>query len=100
MKVAFRFLDATGAVLAEAETDAAPDDRVLDTLERLAGAPYAFAYGCRHGLCGDCTLMVNGSPRRVCITTIREVRPRSVIVIGPEPAPADAFAAAPRVDDD
>lgn len=38
-------------------------------------------YGCGEGLCGACTVLIDGKPERSCITTVGDVRGKSVITI-------------------
>ncbi len=38
-------------------------------------------YGCGEGQCGACTVLVNGAPRRSCITTVGEVAGKSITTI-------------------
>jgi aerobic-type carbon monoxide dehydrogenase small subunit (CoxS/CutS family) len=38
-------------------------------------------YGCGEGLCGACTVLVNGSPERSCILTVGDVAGKRVTTI-------------------
>ena len=38
-------------------------------------------YGCGVGVCGSCTVLVDGQARRSCITTVAEVAGRNVVTI-------------------
>ncbi|MGA8286234.1 MAG: (2Fe-2S)-binding protein, partial [Candidatus Sulfotelmatobacter sp.] len=38
-------------------------------------------YGCGEGQCGACTVLINGSPRRSCITSVGAVRDRQITTI-------------------
>ncbi len=38
-------------------------------------------YGCGEGQCGACTVLVNGSPRRSCITTAGEAAGKAITTI-------------------
>lgn len=38
-------------------------------------------YGCGEGLCGACTIVVEGEAVRACVTTLRDVAGRSVLTI-------------------
>jgi aerobic-type carbon monoxide dehydrogenase small subunit (CoxS/CutS family) len=38
-------------------------------------------YGCGEGLCGACTVLVNGAAVRACQTSVREVRGKEVVTI-------------------
>jgi fumarate reductase iron-sulfur subunit len=58
---------------------------VLDALahiQRHHDRSLAFRYACRLGMCGTCTVMVNGVPRWACRTSIRRLG-RSTLRIAP-----------------
>jgi isoquinoline 1-oxidoreductase alpha subunit len=38
-------------------------------------------FGCGKGLCGSCTVLVDGKPERSCITPVGDVKGKSVITI-------------------
>lgn len=38
-------------------------------------------YGCGEGLCGACTVLIDGKPERSCITPVGDVRGKSVTTI-------------------
>ncbi len=67
------------------DLDLAPDTPLLWVLRdhlRLTGTKF----GCGEGLCGACTVHVDGQPRRSCITTLDEVRGRKITTIEAIPA--------------
>lgn len=49
-------------------------------------------YSCGEGLCGACTVLIDGKPERSCITTVGDVRGKSVTTIEgiPEQHPVKA----------
>jgi aerobic-type carbon monoxide dehydrogenase small subunit (CoxS/CutS family) len=64
----------------------APDTPLLWVLRdhlQLTGSKY----GCGEGLCGACTVLIDGQPHRSCITEVKEVAGRQVTTI--EGIPAD-----------
>ena len=70
-------------------------DVVNDELERKGEDPIAFAHDCREGICGTCSLMIDGKPHgphrgvATCQTYMRSFREGDTITI--EPFRAKAF---------
>jgi isoquinoline 1-oxidoreductase alpha subunit len=67
-------------------TDVAPDTPLLWVLReqlQLTGTKF----GCGAGLCGACTVLIDGQPKRACITEVGDVAGRKVTTI--EGVPAD-----------
>jgi succinate dehydrogenase / fumarate reductase iron-sulfur subunit len=70
-------------------------DVVNDTITREGGEPIAFAHDCREGICGTCSLMIDGKPHgpgsgiATCQTYMRSFKEGDVIVV--EPFRARAF---------
>lgn len=65
---------------------ATPDTPLLWVLRdelQLTGTKF----GCGEGLCGACTVEVDGRPTRSCVTTIDEVKGKKIVTI--EGLPAD-----------
>lgn len=57
-----------------------PDRRLLDVLREdldLTGTKY----GCGEGQCGACTVLIDGTPVKSCITHIADVAGKSVVTI-------------------
>lgn len=64
----------------EASFDAPGDMPLLWAIRDLAGLP-GTKYGCGAGLCGACTVHVDGEAQRSCLTTLAEVEGREVVTI-------------------
>jgi succinate dehydrogenase / fumarate reductase iron-sulfur subunit len=64
-------------------------DVVNDELTRKGGEPIAFAHDCREGICGTCSLMINGKPHgphrgvASCQTYMRSFSDGDTIVVEP-----------------
>ena len=64
-------------------------DVVNDQLERIGEDPIAFAHDCREGICGTCSLVIDGKPHgphtgiASCQTYMRSFEDNSVITIEP-----------------
>ena len=70
-------LNVNGSMLAvDADADASLLWVLRDQLD-LTGSKY----GCGEGQCGACTVLINGSPRRSCITAVGAVRDRQITTI-------------------
>jgi len=70
-------------------------DVVNDTLTRQGEEPIAFAHDCREGICGTCSLTINGKPHgpgegiATCQTYMRSFKDGDIVVV--EPFRARAF---------
>jgi isoquinoline 1-oxidoreductase subunit alpha len=65
--------------------DVSPDTPLLWVLRehlQLTGTKY----GCGAGLCGACTVLIDGEPRRACMTPVAEVQGKKVVTIEGIPA--------------
>lgn len=60
--------------------DAAPDMPLLWVLRDMLGLT-GTKYGCGAGLCGACTVHVNGKPVRSCVTAVRAARGKRILTI-------------------
>ena len=70
-------LNVNGSALAvDADADTSLLGVLRDQLD-LTGSKY----GCGEGQCGACTVLINGSPRRSCITAVGTVRDRQITTI-------------------
>ena len=64
-------------------------DVVNDDLERQGQEPIAFAHDCREGICGTCSLVIDGKPHgphegiASCQTYVRSFKDGDVIVVEP-----------------
>ena len=55
--------------------------------------------GCEHGVCGACTVQIDGKPARACLTLAQQVRDsdvRTVEALAPDPAELSPLQAAFR----
>ena len=62
------------------EVDISTDDDLLTVLREkldLTGSKY----GCGEGVCGACTVLINGSPARACVTPAVSVSGKQVVTI-------------------
>ena len=60
---------------------------LLDALEMIRSSKdrsLLYRHSCHHGSCGTCGALVNGTPRLVCLTTLREL-PGDPVVLEPLP---------------
>jgi aerobic-type carbon monoxide dehydrogenase small subunit (CoxS/CutS family) len=64
----------------ERQVDVSPDTPLLWVLRENMGLTGS-KYGCGKGLCGACTVHINGAPRRSCITPVGDVQGKKVITI-------------------
>jgi aerobic-type carbon monoxide dehydrogenase small subunit (CoxS/CutS family) len=60
------------------DTDA--DTSLLSVLREQLGLTGS-KYGCGEGQCGACTVLIDGSPRRSCITSVGAVANKKIITI-------------------
>jgi isoquinoline 1-oxidoreductase alpha subunit len=65
---------------AEANLDAPGDMPLLWAIRDLAGLN-GTKYGCGAGICGACTVHVDGEAQRSCLTTLSEVEGKEVVTI-------------------
>jgi nicotinate dehydrogenase subunit A len=64
----------------DVDVDVAPDQRLLHTLRDdldLTGTKY----GCGEGQCGACTVLVDGTPVRSCITPVQSAAGKRITTI-------------------
>ncbi|GAM09894.1 isoquinoline 1-oxidoreductase subunit alpha [Geobacter sp. OR-1] len=62
------------------QVDAAPDSKLLWVLREQLGLTGA-KFGCGIGMCGACTVLVDGKARRSCITPVSAVKGKKVVTI-------------------
>ncbi len=60
--------------------DASPDTPLLWVLREKLGLT-GTKYGCGAGLCGACTVHIDGQPQRSCITPVKDVQGKKIITI-------------------
>lgn len=63
-----------------ASTDVAPDTALLWVLREHLGLT-GTKYGCGAGMCGACTVHVDGAPTYACLTAVGDVAGRAVTTI-------------------
>lgn len=61
----------------EVELDLPGDVPALWAIREEAGEE-SIKFGCGKGLCGACTILVNGKPRRSCVTKIKRLKNKEV----------------------
>jgi isoquinoline 1-oxidoreductase alpha subunit len=64
----------------ERRVDVSPDTPLLWVLRETLGLTGS-KYGCGEGLCGACTVHVDGKPQRSCITPVGDVQGKKVLTI-------------------
>lgn len=62
------------------KVDAAPDTPLLWVLRDHLGMS-AVRYGCGQGLCGACSILVDGAPARACQIPVAELNGRRVVTL-------------------
>lgn len=62
------------------KVDAAPDTPLLWVLRDQLGLAEV-RYGCGQGLCGACSVLLDGQPTRACQTPVSEVNGRRVVTL-------------------
>jgi fumarate reductase iron-sulfur subunit len=70
----------------EFEVPRHPSQTVLDVvtyIQRTLDPSLAYRFACRVGMCGSCSMMVNGVPRWTCRTHVDKVVNRGKLEIGP-----------------
>jgi isoquinoline 1-oxidoreductase alpha subunit len=64
----------------ERRVEVSPDTPLLWVLREKLGLTGS-KYGCGEGLCGACTVHVDGKPQRSCITPVGDVQGKKVLTI-------------------
>jgi aerobic-type carbon monoxide dehydrogenase small subunit (CoxS/CutS family) len=64
----------------EQQVDVSPDTPLLWVLREKLGLIGA-KFGCGEGLCGACTVHIDGQPQRSCITPVGDVQGKKVVTI-------------------
>lgn len=65
---------------AKRPVDSAPQSSLLSVLREQLGLT-GTKYGCGEGQCGACTVLIDGEPRRSCLTAVDEVKEKSITTI-------------------
>jgi aerobic-type carbon monoxide dehydrogenase small subunit (CoxS/CutS family) len=64
----------------ERQVDVSPDTPLLWVLREKLGL-IGTKFGCGEGLCGACTVHIDGKPQRACITPVGDVQGKKVVTI-------------------
>lgn len=64
----------------ERQVDVSPDTPLLWVLREKLGL-IGVKFGCGEGLCGACTVHIDGEPQRACITPVGDVQGKKVVTI-------------------
>jgi len=64
----------------ERRVDAGPDTPLLWVLRESLGL-IGSKFGCGEGLCGACTVLLDGNPIRSCVTPVSDVQGKKVVTI-------------------
>jgi len=62
------------------QIDVAPDTKLLWVLREQLGFTGA-KFGCGIGMCGACTVLVDGKAKRSCVTTIASVKGKKIVTV-------------------
>jgi len=62
------------------QIDVDPDMPLLWTIRDIVGLT-GTKYGCGKGLCGSCTVLLDGQPIRSCLTPVSSVEAKSILTI-------------------
>lgn len=64
----------------ELKMDVDPETPLLWVLREQLGLTGS-KFGCGEGLCGACTVLIDGTPERSCITPVKDVQGKRVVTI-------------------
>ena len=64
----------------EARIDVTPDTPLLWVLREKMGM-IGTKFGCGEGLCGACTVLINGKAERSCVTPVGDVQGKKILTI-------------------
>ena len=62
------------------QIDVDPDMPLLWAIRDIVGLT-GTKYGCGKGLCGSCTVLLDGQPIRSCLTPVSSVEDKSILTI-------------------